>query len=69
MSKETALQHYLRMKDIRANTPAILQDGVWFRQLGPNRFMLEEDFRAVYHIPENPYGAKCNPDGTKILKS
>ena len=64
----TPLQHYFAMKAMHQNTTSILKGGVWYRIVDGEQ-ITEEDFRQRYHIPESPYGARVNPDGTKILRS
>lgn len=64
----TNLQHYLHVKDVRTNTTAIINQDGHFRIIDGG-LMPESEFQIKYKIPENPYGVRCNPDGTRVQKS
>lgn len=68
-SRKSKIQEYIELKDIIQNTTAIIRNGSSFRMLMDGTIMTEDDFRKTFRLPENPFGSKSNPDGTRILKN
>lgn len=55
---------YIRIKDIRENTPAKIENGE-LTVLWEGKWIPDKQFKAMFPLPNQLYQAKDNPDGTK----
>lgn len=55
---------YIRIKDIRDNTPAKIENGE-LRVFWKGKWILDKDFKAMFPLPNQLHMSKENPDGTK----